>query len=178
MRWMWIDTITDYERDKRLVAIKNVSLAEEHLHDHFAATDCSPGLPLMPNTLIIEGMAQTAGILVGSVNSFREKVVLAKIQRATIDQDVTPGQTIRYDAAIERMDDSGATTRGVVERFDHVDSAWIEIGRIDLIFSHIDANMAGTEFPEHNFVFRENFLSLLGSEGFERFGEKLTERSS
>ena len=59
MRWMWIDAITEYEPDKRLVAVKNVSLAEEHLHDHFSATETHPALPLMPNSLIIEGMAQT-----------------------------------------------------------------------------------------------------------------------
>ena len=68
MRWMWIDAVTQYEPDQRLVAVKNVSLAEEHLHDHFPATETHPALPLMPNSLIIEGMAQTAGLLVGSVN--------------------------------------------------------------------------------------------------------------
>ena len=103
MRWMWIDAITQYEPDKRLVAVKNVSLSEEHIHDHFAATDDLPAQPMMPNSLIVEGMAQTAGILVGSVNSFREKVVLAKIVRASIERDVLPGQSIRYDATIERM---------------------------------------------------------------------------
>ena len=45
MRWMWIDAITDYEPDKRLVAVKNVSLSEEHVHDHFAAPDDEPALP-------------------------------------------------------------------------------------------------------------------------------------
>ena len=98
---MWVDAITAFEPDKRLVAVKNVSLAEEHLHDHFAADGDEPPMPLMPNTLIIEGMAQTAGILVGSVNAFREKVILAKIVRARIDRDVVPGRTIRYDAMIE-----------------------------------------------------------------------------
>ncbi|MEI6476011.1 MAG: beta-hydroxyacyl-ACP dehydratase, partial [Planctomycetota bacterium] len=97
MRWMWIDTIVTYEPDKRLVAIKNVSLAEEHLHDHFPATATLPAQPVMPASLMIEGMAQTAGILVGSLRRFKEKVVLAKIQRAEINADVIPGQCIRYD---------------------------------------------------------------------------------
>ena len=61
MRWMWIDTIVTYEPDKRLVAIKNVSLAEEHLHEHFRATATLPAQPVMPASLMIEGMAQTAG---------------------------------------------------------------------------------------------------------------------
>ena len=164
---MWIDAITEYEPDKRLVAVKNVSLSEEHVHDHFPAHGDEPALPLMPNSLIVEGMAQTAGILVGSVNAFREKVILAKIVRATIERDVVPGQSIRYDATIERMDDAGASTTGTIERLDHGDGSWMQIGRIDLIFSHIDNNMAGMEFPEHNFVFSENFRTILKSAGLD-----------
>ena len=79
MRWMWIDRVIVFEPRKRLVAVKNVSLAEEHLHQHFAAQGALPPCPVMPNSLILEGMAQTAGILVGSVHDFREKVVLAKV---------------------------------------------------------------------------------------------------
>ena len=164
---MWIDAITHFEPEKRLVAVKNVSLSEEHIHDHFAATDDLPAQPMMPNSLIVEGMAQTAGILVGSVNSFREKVVLAKIVRASIEQDVLPGQSIRYDATIERMDGAGASTSGTIERLDHRVGAWEAVGTIDLIFSHIDNNMSGLEFPEHNFVFSENFRTILRSAGMD-----------
>lgn len=164
---MWVDAITDFEERKRLVAVKNVSLAEEHLHDHFAAEGDTPALPVMPNTLILEGMAQTAGILVGSVNAFREKVILAKITRAEIERDVVPGRTIRYDAEIERMDDAGASTSGTIEMMDHAVGTWERIGKVDLIFSHIDNNLAGLEFPEHNFVFGENFRTLLRSAGLE-----------
>ena len=46
MRWIWIDRFEEFESGKRAVAIKNVSLAEEHLHDHF------PGRPVMPNSLL------------------------------------------------------------------------------------------------------------------------------
>ena len=167
MRWMWVDAITDFEPNKRLVAVKNVSLAEEHLHDHFAADGDEPALPIMPNTLILEGMAQTAGILVGSVNAFREKVILAKIARAQIERDVVPGRTIRYDATIERMDEAGASTSGTIQMLDHAVGQWETIGRVDLIFSHIDNNLAGMEFPEHNFVFGENFRTLLRTAGLE-----------
>jgi len=51
--------------------VKNVSLAEEHLHDHF------PGAALMPNSLIVEGMAQTAGLLIADALEFNRRVVLA-----------------------------------------------------------------------------------------------------
>ena len=85
MRWIWIDKFELFEPGKRAVAIKNVSLAEDHLHDHF------PGFPVMPASLMIEGMAQTSGILVGAARDFKEKVILAKIGRATFSRLVRPG---------------------------------------------------------------------------------------
>ena len=174
MRWMWIDRVIELEPGKRLVAIKNVSLAEEHLHDHFAA-DSSRGLaatPLMPASLMLEGMAQSAGILVGHAEGFREKVILAKISRAEFDRDVPPGCTIRYTAEIERMDPMGASTKGIVELLDHARSAegYLRIGMADLMFSHLDNNMGqagrpGESFPDHNFVFGESFKTLLRTSG-------------
>lgn len=170
MRWMWIDRIVTLEPRERLVAIKNVSMAEEHLHDHFGADAARglPALPVMPASLIIEGIAQTAGVLVGHANGFREKVILAKINSAEINRDAAPGTTLRYTATIERLDALGASTRGVVELLDHTraDAGFEEIGRIDLMFSHVDQNMAGVEFPEHNFVFGESFKTLLRTSGF------------
>ena len=169
MRWMWIDRIVEFDPERRMVAVKNVSLAEEHLHDHFPASDGNDALPVMPASLIIEGMAQTAGVLVGSVNAFREKVILAKINQATLDAEVFPGQTIRYDATIERIDAGGASTIGTVERRSNGtdDEAWTTIGRIELMFSHVDNNMAGMEFPEENFVFSDNFRTILRTAGLE-----------
>ena len=169
MRWMWIDRITEFEPEKRMVAVKSISLSEDHLHDHFPATDSLDAKPLMPATLIIEGMAQTAGILVGSVNGFTEKVILAKITRAAIEADVFPGQSIRFDATIERIDAGGAAPTGTIERRTNgiEGEGWELIGSIDLMFSHIDQNMAGVEFPEHNFVFSDNFKMILHSAGLE-----------
>jgi len=167
MRWMWIDAIVAFEPRTRMVAIKNVSLAEEHLHDHFTAEGPLPAVPVMPSSLLLEGMAQTAGILVGSVNGFREKVVLAKVASATFGGDVFPGQTVRYDARIERIDAAGASTVGTISRFDHRDGIWTELGTVELMFSHLDNNLQGLAFPEENFVFSDNFRTILRSAGLE-----------
>lgn len=173
MRWMWIDRIVELVPGKRMVTIKNVSLAEEHLHDHFAA-DPEQGLaalPIMPACFMIEGMAQTAGILVGHAGGFKEKVVLAKINRAEINHDATPGDTLRYTATLDRLDETGAATSGIVELIEHTSSEDSsrprEIGQIDLMFSHLDRNMAGAEFPKHNFVFSESFRTILRTSGIE-----------
>ena len=84
MRWMWIDRIVELVPRERLVAIKNISMAEEHLHDHFAATPQRPAMPVMPASLIVEGMAQTAGMLVGHASDFKEQVILAKVLQAEL----------------------------------------------------------------------------------------------
>ena len=162
---MWIDTIIGFEPEQQLVAIKNVSLAELHLHAHFPAEGALPAYPVMPASLIIEGMAQTAGILVGSTRNFKEKVILAKIISAELLDDVVPGQTIRYTANLQRIDQTGASTTGQIQLLDHREGAWRDLGRIDLMFSHLDQNRAGMEFPEENFVFGENFRTILANSG-------------
>ena len=169
---MWIDRITAFEPERSMQAVKNLSTAEDHLHDHFDGSDGLPAFAVMPASLIIEGMAQTAGLLVGSVNRFREKVILAKISKAELEEDATPGQCLRYDAEIRRIDQAGASTSGTVHLLDHTDPrGWRPIGEINLLFSHIDQNMAGREFPEHNFVFGDNFRGLLQIAGMDVFDE-------
>jgi 3-hydroxyacyl-[acyl-carrier-protein] dehydratase len=149
MRWIWIDKFLEFQPLKRAVAVKNVSLAEEHLHDHWEA------YPVMPTSLMIEGMAQTAGILVGQARNFQEKVILAKIAKAEVRELVIPGDQLHYVAEIETITPDAAATKGTVLR------DGVEIGQIDLLFSHIDQNLAGTEFPKENFVFTGQFERLV-----------------
>jgi 3-hydroxyacyl-[acyl-carrier-protein] dehydratase len=149
MRWIWIDKFVEFQSGKRAVAVKNVTLAEEHLHDHF------PGFPVMPESLMIEAMAQTAGILVGEAKKFQEKVILAKIKNASFFHYVKPGDTIKLEAKVESITPEAASTSGKITCSDNL------IAEIDLMFSHIDRNLAGKKFPEENFVFTGMFESLL-----------------
>jgi 3-hydroxyacyl-[acyl-carrier-protein] dehydratase len=149
VRWIWFDRFEEFVPGERAVSVKNVSLAEDHLHDHF------PGFPIQPPALMIEGMAQTAGILVGHARDFSEKVILAKVKRATFHQIVRPGDQIRFEALIEQITDAAASTTGVIT------CGAALVAEIDLVFSHIDQNISGLEFPEENFVFTEEFMALL-----------------
>ena len=167
MRWIWIDRFVEFEPGQRCVAVKNVTLAEDVLGDHFPATDDRPATPVMPNTLVIEGMAQTAGILVGHANDFSEKVILAKINRATFSADATPGHTLRFTAAIERIDATGASTTGMVDLIDPSNGSVRPMAHVDLMFSHIDHNRTGIAFPKHNFVFTSQFMDLLHNSGIK-----------
>lgn len=176
MRWMWIDRVLSLTPREQIVAIKHISMAEDHLHSQRVAPP-SPGaasrsetggspIPIMPATLIIEGMAQTAGVLVGHCSQFREKVVLAKISRVQLDFDAHPGDTLWYTAAIVSMDEKGAATSGLVE-LQKPGAERQRLGQIDLIFSHLDHSNAGLDLPEHNFVFGESFQTLLRMSGIE-----------
>jgi 3-hydroxyacyl-[acyl-carrier-protein] dehydratase len=57
---LMIDRVKEIEPGKRIVALKNVSANEPHFQGHF------PGRPIMPGVLILEAMAQAAGVLVFS----------------------------------------------------------------------------------------------------------------
>jgi len=149
MRWIWIDKFVEFRSGKKAVAVKNVTLAEEHLQDHF------PGYPVMPESLMIEAMAQTSGILVGEAKKFQEKVILAKIKKAVFFDYVKPGDTLKLAAEIESIAPEAASTSGRISCGEKL------IAEIDLMFSHIDQNLAGKKFPKENFVFTDTFKSLL-----------------
>ena len=102
MRWFWIDRFNEFVRGKQATAVKNVSLAEEHLHDHF------PGAALMPNSLVVEGMAQTAGLLIADALEFNRRVVLAKVAKAEFQYDAVPGDSILFHAVIDELKPTGS----------------------------------------------------------------------
>src|SRR5271169_5249336 len=129
MRWIWIDKFVSFNPGKSATAVKNVTLAEEHLHDLY------PAFPIVPHTLIIEGMAQTAGILVGEARNFSEKVILAKIGRARFHQLSRPGDTLVFRAKISQLNDHGASIDGTVKS-GLGDSAPL-VAEIEMMFSHI-----------------------------------------
>jgi 3-hydroxyacyl-[acyl-carrier-protein] dehydratase len=150
MRWLWIDKFTSFSSRESATAVKAVSLAEEHLHDLY------PGFPIVPHSLIIEGFAQTAGILVGEARNFEEKVILAKVGKARFERLSRPGDLLTFSARILQLTDQGASVTGEVTC-----AGGGRVAEIDVMFSHIDNNLAGMEFPKHNFVFGPQFKDLL-----------------
>jgi 3-hydroxyacyl-[acyl-carrier-protein] dehydratase len=132
MRWFWIDRFTEFVRFRRATAVKSVTLAEEHLHDHF------PGAAMMPATLAIEGMAQTGGLLVADSLDFKKQVVLAKVAKADFCFEAVPGDRIEYRAEIvETM--SGGSLVNVTSRI-----GGREHGTAELYFAHLET---GTVVP-------------------------------
>jgi 3-hydroxyacyl-[acyl-carrier-protein] dehydratase len=126
MRWFWIDRFTEFVRGRKATAVKSVSLAEEHLHDHF------PGAAIMPATLIIEGMAQTGGILAADALDFKKQVVLAKVVAADFAFDVVPGDTLEYRAELVESGDMGSLVR-LTSRVGDRDH-----GAAEMFFAHLE----------------------------------------
>jgi 3-hydroxyacyl-[acyl-carrier-protein] dehydratase len=102
MRWFWIDRFTDFVSGHSATAVKTLTLSEDHLHDHF------PGASVMPNTLILEGMAQTAGLLVCEHSGFTKQVVLAKVSKAVFHGEAWPGDVLTYHAVLQDIKEDGA----------------------------------------------------------------------
>lgn len=102
MHWYWIDRITVFESQQRAESIKTVTLAEDHLHDHFKYH------PMMPASLVIEGIAQTAGLLLYEAKGYKEKVVLAKIPKFKFhDVEIQAGETLTYKVQLETFKETG-----------------------------------------------------------------------
>jgi 3-hydroxyacyl-[acyl-carrier-protein] dehydratase len=112
MRWFWLDRFSEFVSGSHATGVKCVSLCEDHLDDHW------PNYPVMPNTLIAEGMAQCGGLLVSELYKFSELVVLAKFSKCTFDGgEARPGDVLQYRADIEQVKDFGAsvTVQGTIE---------------------------------------------------------------
>jgi len=152
MRWFWIDKFLEFESGQYAKAIKCVSLAEDYLHDHF------PECPFFPNTLVIEGMAQTGGLLVCEHNQFTEKVILAKIPKVQFHCHARPGDTLTYTATIEYENSEGAAVSATSYIGDRLQA------QAEIVFAHLNAPWLGTFFTP------EAFLSMMRVFGAYRVG--------
>lgn len=126
MRWFWIDRFTEFVSGTCAVAVKNVSLAEEHV------CDAARSHPYLAPSLIIEGIAQTAGILIAEQGKYEERVVLAKISKSVFHCLARPGDTLTYSVTILQTDPKGASVTAESHIGDKLQA------QVDLFFAHLD----------------------------------------
>jgi len=132
MRWFWIDRFVEFVCGEYAESIKHVSMSEPQVCGNI------PSLPAMPTSLVIEGMAQTGGMLVGQIFNFESKVVLAKIAKARFEFLPTAGQTIRYRTTIERLTDDGGIVSG---------ECWVDgqpMGTAEIVFAYLNSGFEDT----------------------------------
>jgi len=92
--FLMIDRVTDIRGDEHGIGIKNVTINEPHFQGHF------PKNPVMPGVLVIEGMAQTAGVLCLRLTEPHggksRSVLFLTIDKAKFRKPVVPGDTLEY----------------------------------------------------------------------------------
>jgi 3-hydroxyacyl-[acyl-carrier-protein] dehydratase len=96
--FLLVDRVIELEPGKRAVGIKNVTANEPQFTGHF------PGRPIMPGVLMIEALAQTAGVAVLSLEAYRGKMGLfAGIDECRFRRLVQPGDTLRLEVTVEKL---------------------------------------------------------------------------
>ena len=155
MRWLWIDRFLEFHRGKSARAVKNLSMAEDYFAEHF------PGYPVMPAPLMIEGLAQAGGILVGEANDFREKVILAKIPKAVFQREALAGQQLIYDVELLHLRPEGASVQGRITALTPGNPTPVLIGEAEIFFAHLDQSRSQQIFGDRNFVFTGEMRHML-----------------
>jgi beta-hydroxyacyl-ACP dehydratase FabZ len=93
--FLMIDRILEFESNKRIVGLKNVTINEPFFQGHF------PGHPIMPGVLLLEAMAQTGGVMALMslpVEEVKKKVLyFMSIDKAKFRKPVLPGDQVRFE---------------------------------------------------------------------------------
>jgi 3-hydroxyacyl-[acyl-carrier-protein] dehydratase len=101
MRFILIDKVLEFEAGKKLSAIKNVSLAEEYLADHF------PAFPVLPGVLLLEGLIESASWLVRASENFAHSMVLLEQARnVKYKSFLAPGGKIVYTVEAKTIEEN------------------------------------------------------------------------
>jgi len=126
MRWFWIDRFTEFVSGESAKAVKSISLSEEVVDEY------SPGRPYLAASVIIEGIAQAGGLLVGQMSDFKDRVVLAKVLKSNFRFEAEPGDQLNYEVRLTNNDEMGAMIEATSHRGDELQ------GEISLIFARLD----------------------------------------
>lgn len=98
MRFLLIDRITELSPHKSVTAVKNLSLAEEYLADHF------PGFPVMPGVLMLEALVQSGAWLIRQSEDFAHSTILLKEVRAIrYNAFVAPGNSLIVQMNVKKQ---------------------------------------------------------------------------
>lgn len=106
MRYFLLDRVTEITPGASACGIKNVTLTDEVLHDHF------PDYPILPGALLVEGMAQLAGFLLEITHNADDKplvrALLVGVDRAKFSRPAEPGDSIAMTARLGASLDAAA----------------------------------------------------------------------
>ena len=96
--FLLVDRITEFEPDKRIVGVKNVSLNERYL------SQSHDGSPVLPPTILTEAVAQVGAIMILAKPENREKLIyFMGIERVRYRRPVYPGDVVEIEARVKRL---------------------------------------------------------------------------
>ena len=96
--FLLVDKIVELEIGKRAVGIKNVTINEHFFQGHF------PEYPVMPGVLIVEALAQTGGIALGTMEEYKGRIAFfAGIDNVRFKRQVKPGDTLRLEVELTQL---------------------------------------------------------------------------
>ena len=131
MRYVLLDRITSLAPPERACGVKCVSLSDDIFVDHF------PGHPVMPGALILESMAQLAGVLLEGAMRLRERhdlhALLTMVDRCKFRHLVRPGDRLELEATTLRATEDGGQAQG----FARVDGQLVAEAQLTFAFAQV-----------------------------------------
>jgi 3-hydroxyacyl-[acyl-carrier-protein] dehydratase len=107
MRFILIDKVVSLEIGKQIKTVKNVSLAEEYLSDHF------PTFPVLPGVLLLEGLIESASWLVRQTENFAHSMILLEQARnVKYKSFLAPGEWIEYTVDVKTIEENISSFTG------------------------------------------------------------------
>ncbi len=142
MRFVLIDKILEYEKGKSAVGVKDVTMSEDFLADHF------PKFPIMPGALQLEAVLQLASWLVFVSKDYTVKTKVVEIKGVKYSGMVRPGDRMVLNVELTSIDDSGVEFKAKVLVDDKVKSS-VKSGKLSYV------NIEELEDPEDAKAFFE-----------------------
>ena len=155
MRFTLIDRITEVSPGEAITAIKNLSMAEEYLQDHF------PLFPVMPGVMMLEALYQVSAWLIRITDDFANSMIdLSEVRNTTFKDFVEPGQALIVTARLQKRVDSQVW----VQAEGHVDERSAVKARLVLdCYNLSDRKLASEAIDQHIVAeLKQDYENLLG----------------